>query len=148
VAFRRNRRLEYLGLRLPERWIGQPEPLIADTNGVADSDTLAGVGASAGVAEGRARVIRHAEEAHTLCHGEVLVCEITDPSWAPAFHVAAALIIDIGAVMSHGAILAREMGVPCVINTRVGTQVVHTGDTVRVDGDAGNVTILARNGID
>jgi len=70
------------------------------------------------------------------------VCETTDPSWASWFLVAAALVIDIGGVMSHGAIAAREMGVPCVINTRNGTRRLHTGDLVEVDGDAGTVTLL------
>ena len=56
--------------------------------------------------------------------------------------MAAGLVIDIGGALSHGAILARELGVPCVINSRIGSQVLRTGDLVRVDGDAGRVEVL------
>ena len=76
--------------------------------------------------------------------GEILVCETTDPSWTSLFLVAAGLVIDIGGALSHGAILARELGVPCVINTRVGSAVLRTGDRLRVDGDAGRVEVLRR----
>ena len=75
--------------------------------------------------------------------GEILVCETTDPSWASLFLVASALVIDIGGALSHGAIVARELGVPCVINTRVGTRCLRTGDLLRVDGERGSVTVLA-----
>ena len=77
-----------------------------------------------------------------LQQGEILVCETTDPSWTSLFLVAAGLVIDVGGALSHGAILARELGVPCVINTRVGSQVLRTGDLLRVDGDAGRVEVL------
>jgi pyruvate,water dikinase len=76
--------------------------------------------------------------------GEVLVCAMTDPSWAPMFLLAAAVVTDIGGPASHGAIVARELGVPCVANTRTGTAVITTGDLLRVDGDAGVVEILER----
>jgi pyruvate,water dikinase len=74
------------------------------------------------------------------------VCETTDPSWASLFLVASALVIDIGGALSHGAIVARELGVPCVINTRVGTRRLRTGDLLRVDGHCGMVTVLAAAG--
>jgi phosphoenolpyruvate synthase/pyruvate phosphate dikinase len=77
--------------------------------------------------------------------GEVLVCETTDPSYAAYFLVAAAVVNDIGGAMSHGSIVAREVGIPCVTNTRVGTRSLHTGDLVRVDGTAGTVEVLSRN---
>ena len=70
---------------------------------------------------------------------EILVCHVTDPSWSAFFFVAAGVVIDIGGAMSHGAIVARELGIPCVINTMTGTQVIRSGDRVRVDGQAGTV---------
>ncbi|HLF41678.1 MAG TPA: PEP-utilizing enzyme, partial [Acidimicrobiia bacterium] len=109
---------------------------------VAGQD-LTGMPVSPGVAEGRARVVRDPLAGDPLEPGEILVCETTDPSWTSLFLVAAGLVIDIGGALSHGAIVARELGVPCVINTRTGTSRLRTGDVVRVDGDAGTVIVLA-----
>jgi pyruvate,water dikinase len=74
--------------------------------------------------------------------GDILVCETTDPSWVVLFQLAGAVVIDVGGAMSHGAIVARELGLPCVINTRTGTSVIADGDRIRVDGTAGRVDIL------
>ena len=74
--------------------------------------------------------------------GEILVCHTTDPSWAGYFLVASALVIDVGGPLSHGAIVARELGVPCVINTTVGTAQLVSGDMLRVDGGTGRVEVL------
>jgi pyruvate,water dikinase len=71
--------------------------------------------------------------------GEVLVCETTDPSWASLMFVSGALVVDIGGAVSHGAIVARELGVPCVIGTRRACAWLNTGDVVRVDGNTGQV---------
>jgi pyruvate,water dikinase len=72
----------------------------------------------------------------------VLVCPITAPSWAPVFTKIAAAVSDIGGMMSHAAIVAREYGLPAVVGTGHATKVIRTGDRVRVDGDSGRVTIL------
>jgi pyruvate,water dikinase len=142
VAFRRAKRDEYLALRLPDTWTGVPTPMPIEASRAAQTgDEIAGLAVSPGVVEGRARVVLDAATAE-LGPGEVLVCETTDPSWASLFLVASALVIDIGGALSHGAIVARELGVPCVINTRVGTRRLHTGDLLRVDGDSGVVTVL------
>jgi pyruvate,water dikinase len=93
--------------------------------------------------EGRARVIADPSQADGFEPGDVLVCETTDPSWVVFFHLASAVVIDVGGPMSHGAIIAREMGLPAVINTRRATRVIHDGDLVRVDGGLGEVTVLA-----
>jgi phosphoenolpyruvate synthase/pyruvate phosphate dikinase len=74
-----------------------------------------------------------------LGDGDVLVCETTNPSWVVLFASAGALVIDVGGVLSHGAIAARELGIPCVINTRDGTRRLRTGDVVTVDGSTGVV---------
>jgi pyruvate,water dikinase len=142
VARRRDRYEEHRTVRLPDCWVGDPEP-VADT-GERDAGStlpLQGFAVSAGVVEGPARVICRADDLGSLEPGEILVCPFTDPSWSLGFLVAAGLVIDVGGPLSHGAIVARELGVPCVINTRVGTRVLHTGDVVRVDGAAGTVAL-------
>jgi len=108
------------------------------------SDELLGIGVSAGVAEGRAVVVLDPIEPGDVQDGDILVCQTTDPSWASLFFLVSACVIDIGGAMSHGAIVARELGLPCVINTKVGTRDLRTGDQIRVDGATGVVTVLSR----
>jgi pyruvate,water dikinase len=143
LTARRAQREEYQHLRLPDLWTGMPEPIPLETEGPgADVSEVTGVAVSPGIVEGRVRVVLDPNQ--PLEPGEILVCETTDPSWTSMFLVAAGLVIDIGGTLSHGAIVARELGVPCVINTRVGTRTLRTGDLVRVDGSAGRVEILSR----
>jgi pyruvate,water dikinase len=101
-----------------------------------------GYPASPGVAEGVARVVRDVNEIGTVQQGEVLVCPVTAPSWAPVFPKISAAVSDIGGMMSHAAIIAREYGLPAVVGTGHATKQIKTGDRVRVDGNTGVVTIL------
>jgi phosphoenolpyruvate synthase/pyruvate phosphate dikinase len=78
---------------------------------------------------------------------EILVAPTTDPSWSSIMFVSSALVVDIGSALSHAAVVARELGLPCVVNTREGTRLLRTGDRVRVDGTAGTVEILERSPI-
>src|ERR1700749_2391679 len=103
---------------------------------------LAGFAASPGVAEGPARVILSADGISELREGEVLVAPLTAPSWAPVFGKIAATVTDVGGIMSHAAIVCREYGLPAVTGTAFGTRTIKTGQRVRVDGNAGTVTIL------
>jgi pyruvate,water dikinase len=105
-------------------------------------DGVHGYPASPGVAEGVARVVRDVNEIGTVQQGEVLVCPVTAPSWAPVFPKIAAAVSDIGGMMSHAAIIAREYGLPAVVGTGHATKQINTGDRVRVDGNTGIVTIL------
>ena len=107
----------------------------------ARAGTLRGMGVSAGVAKGPARVILHPGDGH-LMPGEVLVAPATDPSWTPYFIGAAAIVIDQGGQLSHGSILAREYGIPCVTNVGPATRIIRTGQTIEVDGSRGIVRIL------
>lgn len=142
VAFRKARREEYLTYTLPQTWEGVPEAVVTASMAAPEkAPVLTALGGSPGVAEGRVRVVEDPFETE-LEDGEVLVCSNTDPSWAAHFLVAAAVVIDVGGPMSHGAIVARELGLPCVINTRNGTRVLSDGDHVRVDGNNGTVTVL------
>ncbi|RDI74743.1 PEP-utilizing enzyme [Gaiella occulta] len=107
-----------------------------------DSGVLQGIGAAPGVAEGPARVIFSAAELEDVEDGEILVCPITAPSWAPVFSRIKAAVSDIGGIMAHAAIVSREYGLPAVVGTGFGTKRIRTGQRLRVDGAAGTVEIL------
>lgn len=149
IAFRRARYEEYLGYDVPNSWVGMTEPQIsaAGTSDTAQAGTglpvLHGVAASHGTAEGRARVVLDPADTD-LEPEEILIAHYTDPSWASILYLASALVIDIGGKLSHAAVVSRELGVPCVADTRNGTKAIRTGDLIRVDGTAGTVTVLER----
>lgn len=142
IAQRRELRTAYEQIDVPDAWIGQPTPVEATPDADERVTSLSGIAAAHGVAEGLARVLSSADDIDDLEPDEILVCRTTDPSWVSAFHLAAGAVIDIGSTSSHGAIVAREMGMPCVIGTGTGTRQLRTGDLVRVDGSAGVVTVL------
>jgi pyruvate, water dikinase len=146
VDERRSLRARYAALELPTAWEGVPEPRpIATGNERAATDTLSGTGVSAGVVEGTVRVVTDPAETE-MEDGEILVAHTTDPAWASVMFLARALVVDIGGQLSHAAVVAREIGVPCVMGTHVGTRVLRSGDRCRVDGTAGTVEILERGG--
>lgn len=107
---------------------------------------LKGFASSAGVVEGPARVLKLLEEVVTLKEGEIMVCPCSNPAWAPVFTKIKAAVTDIGGLTCHASIVSREYGLPAVTGTGIATSVIKTGDTVRVDGDTGVVTILKRAG--
>ena len=107
------------------------------------SAALTGVPGSPGVVEGPARVLLDAAGADQLQKGEILVAPTTSTSWTPIFGTIAGAVLDVGGVMCHAAIVAREYGLPAVVGTGVGTKRIRTGDRIRVDADAGVVTILS-----
>ena len=74
--------------------------------------------------------------------GDILVAPITDPSWTPLFVPAAAVVVDVGAPLSHAIIVSRELGIPCVISATDGTRRIPDGAMIRVDGGTGEVTVL------
>ena len=103
---------------------------------------LMGAAASPGTVEGVARVVITSEELVGVRDGDILVCPITSPAWAPIFSNVRAVVTDIGGVMSHAAIVCREYGLPAVVGTGRATAEIKTGQKIRVDGSAGVVTIL------
>ena len=113
-------------------------------NGDADGGPAAlnGFAASPGVAEGPARVITAVDQLDQVELGEILVCPITAPSWAPVFAKIAGAVSDVGGIMSHAAIVSREYGLPAVVGTGFGTRQIETGQRVRVDGNEGTVTVI------
>lgn len=102
---------------------------------------LSGLGASAGVVEGVARVVLD-PSTEVLHAGEILVAPYTDPGWTPLFVHAAGLVCDVGGMMTHGSVVAREYGIPAVVGVGKGTRALKTGDRIRVDGSRGIVEVL------
>ena len=105
---------------------------------------LKGFASSAGIVEGKVRVVKSLEELTKIEQGEILVCPTTNPAWAPIFTKIKAAITDIGGLTCHAAIVCREYGVPSVTGTGIATSVLKTGDTVKVDGNTGIVKIVKR----
>ncbi|MBP7053960.1 MAG: hypothetical protein KBE65_23355 [Phycisphaerae bacterium] len=115
-------------------------PLEIDTT----AKTLKGIAVSPGVVTGKARVILRADDHEHVEAGEILVAPFTDPAWTPYFLPAAGVVMDLGGILSHGSIIAREYGIPAVVNVGTASRIIQTGQLLRVDGDQGLVTILDR----
>jgi phosphohistidine swiveling domain-containing protein len=125
----------------PPTFTGSPPAVLLPPTG---GDSWRGLPASAGVVEGRARVLMSADQMGLLEPGEVLVVHTTDVGWTPLFLLAAGVVTELGGPLSHAAIVAREFGVPSVVNVPGVTRAIRTGDQVRVDGDRGVVERLGR----
>lgn len=144
VAERRRVRAEFEAVDVPDDFTGVPVAVRreARSDGAEVGEVITGVPASAGSFEGIARVLTSPDDYDGLGDDEVLVCELTDPAWAPLLQLAGAVVIDIGGALSHGAIVARELGIPAVIGTTNGSHRITSGTRIRVDGTAGQVHII------
>jgi pyruvate,water dikinase len=107
----------------------------------AGAASLKGIGVSAGLVRGVARVIMTIDEAHRLQPGEILVTRTTTSTWTPLFHTAAAIVVDGGSMLSHAAVVAREFQLPAVVGANAGTRLIPDGATITVDGTSGLVVI-------
>lgn len=105
------------------------------------STVLKGYGVSPGIIKGRARVITDLSQGKSMKSGEILVVSWTDPSWTAIFHRASGVVTEVGGVLSHGVVVARELGLPAVSALRNATKTIKTGDIITVDGKTGTVTI-------
>ncbi len=129
----------------PFRWAGDPRrrsDVVVEGRQTAESAAVRGFAGSAGIVEGVVRVLLDADDPTRLQPGEVLVTTVTNVGWTPLFPRAAAVVTDVGAPLSHAAIVARELGIPAVVGCGNATMLLHTGDRVRVDGGAGTVEVL------
>jgi phosphoenolpyruvate synthase/pyruvate phosphate dikinase len=130
--------------------LSPPRVLTSDGEVVAGSyrrddvppGALVGLAASAGIVEGRARVLRDMGEADIEA-GDILVTTHTDPSWSPLFVAVTGLVAEVGGQMSHGAVIAREYGLPAVVGVEHATRLIRDGQRIRVHGTEGYVEILA-----
>lgn len=121
------------------RW--SPAMYIAEAKLTASS-TMQGIAVSPGVVIGPARVVLRTDSKAQVLPGEILVAPFTDPGWTPYFLQAAAIVMDQGGLLSHGSIVAREFGIPAVVNVGPATKTIHTGQKIKVDGTLGIVTLF------
>jgi pyruvate,water dikinase len=143
------RRLEYCEFRLSS----PPDVLVGDATSSATHDAasrrgsrrdilaLHGLGVSPGRAAGAARVVHTVDDLQALRAGEVIVAPATDPSWTSLLALCGALVLEMGGLLSHGAIVARELGIPAVVDVDSATSLVVTGDHLTVDGRSGLIGV-------
>ncbi len=130
--------------------VGMPPPpstwrkrTVEDLPAMAAGETIQGIGACPGQATGTARVITDPADGYKLEPGDVMIAPGTDPAWTPLFVSLAAVVVDVGAPLSHAAIVSRELGVPCVVSATHATRRIPDGATVAVDGTTGLVTVIS-----
>jgi len=143
IAARRAEYEKWQAITPPSVIFGRFDPDTYVPAGVnADANLLDGLAVSPGVVSGKARVILKADDNEQVQAGEILVAPFTDPGWTPYFIPAAGIVMDQGGLLSHGAIIAREYGIPAVVNVGNATKIIKTGQMIEVDGDRGVVRIL------
>ena len=124
------------------RWWERFESLMPAASTEQTGSVLRGTGASAGQVTAPARVLAGPEDFGRMQPGDVLVASITTPAWTSLFAMASGVVTDVGGPLSHSSIVAREYGIPAVLGTAVATRRITDGARIRVDGDAGTVTLL------
>jgi nucleoside-diphosphate-sugar epimerase/phosphohistidine swiveling domain-containing protein len=147
VARRRAEQRRLAGLVLPAVFSGRWQAAAALATVLAPGDTLNGVGVCGGRVRGRVRIVRP-ETIDDLEPGEVLVAEVTDVGYTAAFSYVAAVVTELGGPMSHAAVVAREFGIPCVVDAQDATRRLPPGALVEVDGDSGDIRVLELAGGD
>ncbi len=126
------------GLSTPPEWRLRTD---SDVQKAGSGDQLAGIPGCPGQATGRARVVLDPSDPSALEPGDILVAPITDPAWTPLFVPAAAVVVDVGAQLSHAVIVSRELGIPCVVSVTDGTRRIPDGASLTVDGTTGTITV-------
>jgi pyruvate,water dikinase len=148
----RAREAQYLSLfelEPPFVIVGEPPPLsewkrrdAAVHERATPGTVLTGIAGCPGVARGRARVVLDPSDPTALEPGDILVAPLTDPAWTPLFVPAAAVVVDVGAQITHAVIVSRELGIPCVVSVTGATKIIPDGAEIEVDGTNGTVTIV------
>lgn len=129
---------EFFKLKFPDTCQGYPEPLPANHPGIKiNGDAVKGLTVSSGSVRARIRIVEKLEDARYLEKGEIMVCRYTDVGWTPYFSLAGGLITEIGSPLSHGAVVAREYGIPAIVNAKGVMDFFKTGETVLMEGASG-----------
>jgi pyruvate,water dikinase len=135
---RKMRRKELGAISPPDLIFGEiPQPVTTEIH--AWDDTLSGLGVASGRASGTAKLIYHPNEGRKLQYGDVLVAPSTDPAWTPLFLKSSAIVMENGGLLSHGSIVAREYGIPTVVNVPEVMKIIKDGQKIVVDGTEGKV---------
>ena len=113
-----------------------------EASSLSVGDVLTGVPGSPGSTQGRARIVLDPSNPPDLLPGDIMVAPITDPAWTPLFLAVEAVIVNVGAQISHAVIVSRELGIPCVVSVSEATKLIPDGATLEIDGTSGKVTIL------
>jgi phosphohistidine swiveling domain-containing protein len=146
VTNARHRRRHYAGqmdLRFPDFCKGIPTPMEVPTNRIESGSTHRGMAISPGTVRGKARVVLSKTDAQSLKPGEIMVARFTDVGWTPYYGIVAGLITEIGSSLSHGAVVAREYGLPLVSNIENVTLLLKTGDSIEMNGTTGEIRLLS-----
>jgi phosphohistidine swiveling domain-containing protein len=125
----------------PDTFVDYPPPVVALAS---TRDLLEGLPASSGQVQGKARVLTSTQDIASFQPGEILIVPAADVGWSPLFLAAGGLATDLGGPLSHACVVAREYGIPAVVNLRIATRTVKTGDEVLLDGDVGTLQVLHR----
>lgn len=143
VELRRAAHARFLAIEPPDVLVARPgqypDVRARPTVSAHEADCLRGASVCGGIATGKARVLDDVAQIRDIDRGDILVTRQTDPGWAPAFVAIGGLVLERGGMLSHGAILAREYGIPTVVGVAAATRVIASGSSVRVDGDRGEV---------
>lgn len=150
LVAQRQTHLDWLSSIEPPFIFNEPPPPNTDwpTRGTdvaptaAVGDQLTGIAGCPGLARGRAVVVNHPSDPSDLNPGDILVAPMTDPSWTPLFVPADAVVVNVGAPLSHAIIVSRELGIPCVVSVNDATERIPHGALIEVNGDTGVVTVL------
>ena len=143
IAERKKNYEDYEKLTPPRVMTSDGEIIISEyeTSNLPEN-TLPGLPVSAGVVEGRARIVKNLKDSF-LSEGDILVTEFTDPSWTPTFVSIKGLITEVGGLSTHGAIIAREYGLPAVVSVKDATKLIKDGQLIRLNGTEGYVEFLS-----
>ncbi len=106
---------------------------------------MKGIGVSTGKTRGRARIVLDPASGHNLKRGDILVTTTTDPGWTPLFFIARGLVLERGGMLSHGAIVAREFGIPAVVDVQGATEIIGDGQLIEIDGYEGTVRLISEH---
>ena len=130
-------------IKFPELCQGLPQPVKEEpiVRSGDKSFTMTGIAVGCGSIKGKARVVKTLAEANQIEHNEILIVPYTDVGWSPYFPMIGGLVTELGGLISHGAVVAREYGIPCLVGCKNATNLIETGDHVYIDGHKGSVEV-------
>ena len=130
-------------LSFDDTYIGKPVANVFD--GYDNDGVMKGVPVSNGECEGIVHIVHNAEDANRLKKGEIMVAKFTDIGWSPYYSIISGLITEIGSSLSHGAVVAREYGLPTIVNVKAATKVLKNGDRIRMNATKGTVMLIGNS---